>query len=111
MNCEIVYVCHSKNNKNVRANELEILRKIEGRNYFEFGESENNIKKRFYDDMTILEKEFSEIMAIKAKLEKDEEIQEEAEAEPKKEVVEESKKQEENFYKTRNKTNHRRNIF
>lgn len=111
MNCEIVYVCHSKNNKNVRANELEILRKIEGRNYFEFGESENNIKKRFYDDMTVLEKEFSEIMAIKAKLEKDEEPKEEVEVEAKEEVIEKPKKQEENFYKIKNKSNHRKSIF
>lgn len=111
MNCEIVYVCNSKNNKNVRANELEILRKVEGRNYFEFGESENNIKKRFYDDMKVLEKDFSEITAIKEKLKKDEEPKKEVEAEPKKEVVESPKKQEENFYKIRNKSNHRKNIF
>ena len=29
MNCEVVFVCNSVNNKNVRANELEILRKNE----------------------------------------------------------------------------------
>lgn len=107
MNCEIIYVCNSKNNKNVRANELEILRKVEGRNYFEFGESENNIKKRFYDDMEVLEKDFVAIATIKAKLEKEEKAEE-----PKKtEVVKEEKNNKEVFERRRNKTNHKKNIF
>ena len=44
---DIVYTCNSTNNKNVRGNELKILRKVEDQLYFEFGESENNVKKRF----------------------------------------------------------------
>lgn len=107
MNCEIVYVCNSKNNKNVRANELEILRKVEGRNYFEFGESENNIKKRFYDNMEVLEEDFVAITTIKAKLEQEEKVEE-----PKKtEVVKEEKNNKEVFERRRNKTNYKKNIF
>lgn len=107
MNCEIVYVCNSKNNKNVRANELEILRKVEGRNYFEFGESENNIKKRFYDDMEVLEKDFVAIASIKAKLEKEEKVEELKEAE----IVKEEKKNKEVFERPRSKANYKKSIF
>lgn len=68
MNCEIVFVCNSVNNKNVRANELEILRKNEEGLYFEFGDSENNIKKRFYRDSEALNKDFKAVEEIKSKL-------------------------------------------
>lgn len=69
MNCEIIYTCNSTNNKNVRANELNILRKFEDKLYFEFGDSENNIKKRFYKDVETLNKDFQSIEAIKKHLE------------------------------------------
>ena len=67
---DVVYVCDSTNHKNIRGNELNILRKVENELYFEFGESENNIKKRYYKDMETLDKEFEEITKIKEKLEK-----------------------------------------
>ena len=66
MNNEIVYVCNSTNNKNVRANELEILEKHEEGLYFEFGENRINTKKRFYDDIETLNKDFDELLKIKA---------------------------------------------
>lgn len=69
-NTDIVFVCHSTNNKNVRKNELKILRKRDDVSYFEFGENENNIKKRYYDDMKTLEKDFKELEEIKKDLEK-----------------------------------------
>lgn len=72
MNCEIVYSCNSTNNKNVRANELKILRKFEDDLYFEFGDSENNTKKRFYKNVETLNKDFEAIEKIKNKLEKEE---------------------------------------
>ena len=72
MNNEVIYVCHSTNNKNVRANELEVLRKYEDKLYFEFGENENNIKKRFYDDTKTLNKDFEAILKIKDNLAKEE---------------------------------------
>ena len=62
---EIIYVCKSKNNKNVREGELEILRKFEDALYFEFGENEMNIKKRFYDDLETLEQDYNSLMALK----------------------------------------------
>ena len=62
---EIIYVCKSKNNKNVREGELEILRKHESALYFEFGENEMNIKKRFYDDLETLEQDYNSLMALK----------------------------------------------
>lgn len=72
MNSEIVYVCNSTNNKNIRGNELKILRKNEKELYFEFGESEKNIKKRYYTTIENLNKDFEEIEKIKIKIEKNE---------------------------------------
>lgn len=69
-NYEIVYECKSINNKNVRGNELKILRKVEGKDYFEFGENEINLKKRFYSDMETMNKDFENLQKIKEKLEK-----------------------------------------
>jgi len=78
MTNEIVFTCKSTNNKNVRGNELKILRKV-GRNlYFEFGENENNIKKRYYTDIETLNSDFEKLEKLKQKLEK-EELEEETE--------------------------------
>ena len=68
MNNEIVFVCNSVNNKNVREGELKILRKpdeYEKKLYFEFGSDENNIKKRFYNDVETLNKDFNELLKLK----------------------------------------------
>jgi arsenate reductase-like glutaredoxin family protein len=67
---EIIYVCNSINNKNVRDGELKILRKYEDKLYFEFGESETNIKKRFYKDLETLNKDFEELSKLKENEEK-----------------------------------------
>lgn len=69
MTSEIVYVCNSINNKNVRGNELKILRKNVEELYFEFGESESNIKKRFYRNLDILNKDYEAVERIKEQLE------------------------------------------
>lgn len=65
---EIIYVCNSINNKNVREGELKILRKS---NYdklcFEFGESEMNLKKRFYNNQADFEKDFNALLKLKEK--------------------------------------------
>lgn len=71
MASEIIYVCHSVNNKNVRRGELKILRNMEEELYFEFGEMETNIKKRFYNDKETLRKDFAALQKLKA--EEDEE--------------------------------------
>jgi hypothetical protein len=65
MASEIIYVCKSINNKNVREGELEILRKYQDSLYFEFGESEMNIKRRFYKDAETLNKDYNALMMIK----------------------------------------------
>lgn len=65
---EIIYVCNSTNNKNVREGELEILRKKEDQLYFEFGESEMNVKKRFYNDLETLNKDFEALTKLKNKV-------------------------------------------
>lgn len=62
---EIIMVCNSINNKNIRSNELNILRKHEDELYFEFGESEMNIKKRFYKDIETLNKDFERVKELK----------------------------------------------
>ena len=66
---EIIFKCNSTNNKNVRDGELKILRKVKNRLYFEFGESEMNIKKRFYNDSKTLDEDFSKLKKIKEDLE------------------------------------------
>lgn len=65
MGSEIIYTCKSINNKNVREGELEILRKHQDSLYFEFGESEMNIKRRFYKDAETLNEDFNALMMIK----------------------------------------------
>lgn len=69
MTSEIVYICNSINNKNVRGNELKILRKNIEELYFEFGESESNIKKRFYRNLDVLNKDYEAVERIKEELE------------------------------------------
>lgn len=96
---EIVYVCNSINNKNVRAGELNILRKFEEGLYFEFGESESNIKKRFYRNIEVLNSDFEAIQKIKEKLENEaetveEEVVEEVIEEPTEEIIEEEPEEE-----------------
>lgn len=88
---EIIYVCKSKNNKNIRDGELNILRKSENLLCFEFGTDENNIKRRFYDDSKTLNEDFDALMKIKegVKEEKIEEKIEEKKEENEKDIVEE----------------------
>lgn len=71
MTNEIVYTCRSINNKNIRGNELKFLRKISDELCFEFGESQTNMKKRFYKDEKILDEDFEEVKKIKLKMEKE----------------------------------------
>lgn len=79
MTNEIVYVCNSINNKNIRGTELKILRKNEEQLWFEFGESESNTKRRFYRNLDVLNKDYEAVEKIKQKLEeglKNEEVAE-----------------------------------
>lgn len=69
MDNEIIYVCNSINNKNVRGGELNILEKHEEQLYFEFGSDRMNIKKRFYNDIDTLNKDFNELLKLKEKRE------------------------------------------
>ncbi len=66
---EIIYVCKSINNKNVRQGELKILRKSKEENQlcFEFGENEMNIKKRFYDNAEDFEHDFNALLKLQEK--------------------------------------------
>lgn len=72
-NTEIIYVCKSTNNKNVRANELKILEKHPEELYFVFGESNENAKKRYYRDLETLNKDFEALKKIKEKEEQKQE--------------------------------------
>ena len=68
---EIIYVCSSVNNKNIREGELKILRKSPyDKLCFEFGESEINLKKRFYDNEADFEKDYNALLKLKEKAEK-----------------------------------------
>jgi hypothetical protein len=62
---EIIYVCNSINNKNVRQGELNILEKHENQLFFEFGSDEMNKKKRFYNDIETLNKDFDALLKLK----------------------------------------------
>ena len=62
---EIIYKCNSINNKNVREGELNILEKHEKQLYFQFGSDEMNIKKRFYNDVETLNKDFDALLKLK----------------------------------------------
>lgn len=73
-NTEIVYVCNSINNKNVRANELKILEKHEEELYFTFGENNINSKKRYYKDLKTLNKDFEALKKIKSEQETEKKI-------------------------------------
>lgn len=66
---EIVYRCNSINNKNVRANELNLLEKHEDELYFIFGENNINAKKRYYRDLKTLNQDFQALEKIKKNLE------------------------------------------
>lgn len=95
MTSDIIYVCHSVNNKNVRRGELKILRNREEELYFEFGEIETNIKKRFYNDKETLRKDFAALQKLKAEEEKEKEnkVEEDKMQENKVEVKEEVKEE------------------
>ena len=68
---EIIYTCKSINNKNVRQGELKILRKSKDDELcFEFGESEINLKKRFYNNEKDFEEDFNALLKLKEKEEK-----------------------------------------
>lgn len=88
-NTEIIFVCNSVNNKNVRANELKILEKHPEELYFIFGENNVNTKKRYYKDLETLNKDYNELLKIKTDLEN-----------PKKNKIEEPEFEEET-YRTR----------
>lgn len=69
-NTEIIYICNSINNKNVRANELKILEKHPEELYFIFGENDINTKKRYYKDLQTLNEDYNELLKIKNSLSK-----------------------------------------
>lgn len=109
MENEIVYVCNSINNKNIRGNELKILRKKEKELCFEFGESEVNIKRRYYKNEEELNKDFEEVKKIKTDIEsKKKEMTEKEKTE-----LDNNEKQDESFdiKKNRNKDYHKNNLF
>lgn len=64
---EVIYICNSLNNKNIREGELNILVKHENQLCFEFGSDSMNIKKRFYNDIETLNKDFENLLKLKEK--------------------------------------------
>ena len=64
---EVIYVCKSINNQKIRQGELNILEKHENQLFFEFGSDEMNKKKRFYNDVETLNKDFEKLMELKKK--------------------------------------------
>lgn len=70
---EVIYVCNSINNQRIRQGELNILEKHENQLFFEFGSDEMNKKKRFYNDVETLNKDFEKLMELKKKEEEEKE--------------------------------------
>jgi hypothetical protein len=104
MASEIIYVCNSTNNKNIRQGELNILEKHENQLYFEFGSDEMNVKKRFYNDIETLNKDFNALMKLKKNKQINEQFEEVADGEfrsvpvfeePKKEIKKDKEQKEE----------------
>lgn len=86
---EVIYVCKSKNNKNVREAELKILRKSTNNDLcFEFGANEMFLKKRFYNNEKDFKEDFENLQKLKEKFDS------------------ENKEK-----KTQNKTNESRDVF
>lgn len=97
---EIIYVCNSINNKNIREGELNILEKHEEQLCFIFGSDEMNTKKRFYNDVETLNKDFDALLNLKERENKTVKLVDEinenikkAYEEPKKVVEKEEKKE------------------
>ncbi len=110
---DIIYVCNSTNNKNVRQGELNILRKHPTNKLcFEFGESEMNIKRRFYDDVETMEKDFAalEKLAKGEKKEKNEDAKEKRATEEETSVPEEDEERPEEI-RERLRTERRRRMY
>lgn len=78
---EVIYVCDSINNKKIRQGELNILEKHEKQLFFEFGADEMNKKKRFYNDVETLNKDFDALMKLKNSEQISEQIEEVADGE------------------------------
>ena len=78
---EIIYTCNSINNKNIRQGELNILEKHENQLFFEFGADEMNKKKRFYNDIETLNKDFDALMKLKNSEQVSEQVEEVADGE------------------------------
>lgn len=67
---EIIYVCKSTNNKNVREGELKILRKSRDNDLcFEFGANEMFLKKRFYNNEKDFKEDFENLQNLKKQAE------------------------------------------
>lgn len=67
---EIIYVCKSTNNKNVREGELKILRKNRDNDLcFEFGANEMFLKKRFYNNEKDFKEDFENLQNLKKQAE------------------------------------------
>lgn len=109
---EVIYVCDSINNKKIRQGELNILEKHEKQLCFEFGADEMNKKKRFYNDVETLNKDFDALMKLKNSEQVSEQVEEvadgefrsvpifeETEKETKKESREPSKEEKKDKYK------------
>lgn len=78
---EVIYVCNSINNQRIRQGELNILEKHENQLYFEFGSDEMNKKKRFYNDIETLNKDFDALMKLKNSEQVSEQFEEVADGE------------------------------
>lgn len=78
---EVIYVCNSINNQRIRQGELNILEKHENQLYFEFGADEMNKKKRFYNDVETLNKDFDALMKLKNSEQVSEQVEEVADGE------------------------------
>lgn len=78
---EVIYVCNSINNQRIRQGELNILEKHENQLFFEFGADEMNKKKRFYNDIETLNKDFDALMKLKNSEQVSEQVEEVADGE------------------------------
>ncbi len=65
MSYEVIFECNSINNKKIRSGELKFLEKHEEGLYFMFGESQVNMKKRYYNTLEELREDYAKVEALK----------------------------------------------
>lgn len=92
MDYEVIFECNSVNNKKIRRGELKFLEKHEEALYFMFGESQSNMKKRYYNTLEELREDYAKVEKLKEEEDKMREEDKKSKDKKLEDVMQESKK-------------------